>query len=88
MNAALIQEVLNKQQAILNAIGVKNEIHVGAGIFFLSVDKGNAAPIRKAFKNKIGTVTEVRGNEMVAFVWIDDSIAMSKKEIKDYVMAA
>ena len=81
------QNVLNKQKLILDAIGIKNRITMGSGIFVLEVDKGNSAPIRKAFKNKCGIVTEVRGKEMTSFVWLDDTIQMSRKEIKSFVQS-
>ena len=86
MNISEIQAVLNKQKSILDVIGVKSEIFVGAGLVYLAVEKGNASPIRKAFKQsklaQEGNLVEVKTETMVIFAW---SNSHDKKQLKKLV---
>ena len=85
-----VQSVLDTQKRILDAIGITNKIHVDSGIFVLTIDKYFAKTIRKGFANahstNLGTITEIKTDGMVSFVWVENSIKMTKKEIKEYVI--
>ena len=80
-----IQLLVEKQSKLLNAIGIKNEVFVSGGVVILSVEKGNACVIRKAIKKvklaSTGSVTEARSETMVTFAWVDDAVALTKKEV-------
>ncbi len=77
----------------LRNFGFNGEILLKSGLLIVGAkDKHSAAMIRKAFKQARnasgGTITELRSKTGAAFVWVDDSLALSKPQIRELAEAA
>lgn len=94
INKEQMKQLFEKQTAILKNFGFKGEVLIKGGLVVIGAfDKHSSSIIRKGFKMAknagTGTLTEVRGkNGFAAFVWVDDSLVMSKKEIRELALAA
>lgn len=82
--------------AKLELFGFKGEVYINSGIVIVNChDKNSAKLIRKGIKGFIdkgiasnGSFTEVRTEKAAMFLFVDNDIAMSKKELKELAMAA
>lgn len=89
-----MKERFEKVTNFLKHLGFKGEVCVKSGLVIIgSFDRNSSSMIRKAFKmaknSDSGTLTEVRGEDgRAAFVWVDDTVTFSKKEIKNIALAA
>lgn len=91
---AAMEARFHKLVSFLHGFGFRGEVLLKAGLAIVGArDKHSASMIRRAFKQArnvgAGTLTEVRGkNGACAFVWVDDSLAMTRQEIREIALAA
>lgn len=77
----------------LRGIGFKGEVLMKDRMLIIGAyDKFSASLIRRGFRKArgadAGTLTEVRGKVGTAFVWVDDSLAISRPAILELAKVA
>lgn len=90
----LMRDRFHKLVAMLRGFGFQGEVLLKGGLVIVGArDRFSASLIRKGFRGarnaNHGTLTEVRGKDgAAAFVWVDDSLALSRQEIRQMALAA
>jgi hypothetical protein len=88
-----IQQALEQQVNLLKTLfNFTGQVAIAPGLVMVKCPTDQAYLIRRGFRkaknSQTGTMTEVKGTNTVVFVWIDDAVILTRKQIREIALAA